>query len=236
MKKKLIALIFMVFTYSTTQTRTMDPDLQFVDQIVLTGSIQFPRAIECVPDIRIYYAGNKLKGERDDAIKKSIFTIPINKNTTIFYLLVCEHISAHTQDNFKNLVRYLKIEHHTPYKLYRMELVSQAAKNSNPIPTNTRDWRISRVALGKDGRIPDDAIIICYNPKFIESIEPLSAVELPIIKIRSDLLEHIGSQDALDQYSLELIMASLDMDLIHATIQPDLKKNYEKTIVAMITR
>lgn len=235
MKKILFLSIFMAFACALTNTRHMDPDLQFVDQIVMTGSIQFPKNIDEIPDIRIYYAGNKLKGERDNTTKKSVFAIPTNKHASVFYILICEHIQAHTQDDIKNLVHYLKVKPNTPYKLYRIDLVNKPVKHKERGFVYEKEWRISQMTLNADGRIPDYAIIICYNPEFVDTIEALSGVELPSIKIRSDLLAYVGSQEALEQHSVELLMASLDMDLIHATIKPDLKKNYEKTIVAMIT-
>lgn len=232
MKKTILFFLVLLSLPAPVFARPKDPDIQFLDQTIIMGTIQFPYTMDEVPPIRIYYAGNKIRGEADHDLKKSTFVLPTDRHCKTYYLLICEHVIPHTQEN---LVQYLKVRSQSPYKLFVLQLVDKPAKDPKKPYIREQEWKITKAVLGKESRIPDYAIIICYNPDFIEGLESKSAYQLPIIKIRPDVLTIAGSEDALQQFSIQLLLGSLDNDLIHATIKPDLKTHYQNTVVAMMT-
>jgi len=233
MKKILFNIVLLVTNYGVSWAPSLDPDTQFLDQTVIMGSIQFPTAITEVPHVRIYYAGNKIRSEIDHYLRRAIFSLPTNRTCKTFYLVICEHIQPHTQE--ENLVRYLKIKPNTPYKMYRLDLIQVPSKDPKRPHAYEREWQIREVRVATDGRIPDYAIIVCYNPDFIGELEVSSHLELPVIKIRPDILTIVGSQEAFQLVSLQALLSSLENDLIHAWATSDVKQNYQKTIIAMIT-
>ncbi len=232
MKKFLYSLLGCGALVAGLVVHAVDPDLQFLDQTIIMGSIQFPRTLENVPPIRIYYAGNKIKGEADHHLSRATFTIPTDRNCTRFYLVISENVQPHTEEN---LVKFLKIKPNTSYKFYRLDLVNVPSKDPKRPYASDREWQIMPMRVNEHGRLPDYGIIICYNPDFVEGLETGSSLELPTIKIRPDILTLAGSEDALQQLSIEVLLSSIENDLIHASVKSDVKQNYQKTIVAMIT-
>ncbi len=137
-----------------------------------------------------------------------------------------------------NTVNYLKINPAEPYKFYAIELVlipeqkddsSEAKSNS----TMVYKWLIKEIELPQNGRLPDDTIIVCYEPQFVERLDGGSSFEFPKIILKSDLLSAVGSEEKLHQESAKMLISALDLDAIHANIRQEVKQfAHPKTIVA----
>ena len=196
------------------------------------GSIQFPHSLETIPDLRIYCGGHKIACENGKNNRTS-FAIRGERQRTTFYLLITKTIAYDTIE--KNTIRHLTISPSQPYKFYRLTLYAQEPSLFDEAPKNqkpTYTWNIQEQRLPFKNRIPDDAIIICYNPEYVDSIEGGNAIELPTIHIKSDIVDLVGSENMLHEKSVELLLSSLDHDALHATIKQELKHD-QKTIIAV---
>jgi len=227
------------------------PTCDFYDRLLLMGTVQYPTGIERVPILRVYCGGNKIKCEINNENKKLTFTIPGYRNQSCFYLLITEMIEFVSENN---VVLYLKIPTNFAYKLYELQVVrDEPTKGELPEGTNNTGkseqqkaiyrWKsIKEIRLADNGRIPDNAIILCDNPEHIfgikggvAGVEGGTAYELPTIVMRDDLLELAGSEKKLHELSNRLVLASLDYDTIHASVPQMINQKTAKTIVALTT-
>lgn len=229
--KKLIALvspILVVLTIAQTQPA-------YAAKTLFMGAIQFPKSLFTMPDLRIYYGGNIIKYEKNLGNNSISFSFPDDKRRTEFYVLVTETIKFSAIDN---TIEYIKIPTNQAYKFYTLNLIK--TENNDPTPEQlkskqdlaTYTWTIAETAL-KNGRIPDDAIIVCYTPQYVKSVEGGSAIALPKIIIKDNVLELAGSEDKFMDSSIALLLSSLDTDAIHANIHQEVKQDYQhkRTIV-----
>ena len=201
---------------------------------LFTGIIQFPLDIMDLPNIRIYYAGHKITTEMDDHAKKVIFTIPEIKERSFFYLLFVTNIECCTHEN---TVPFLKLKKNQPYKFYSLQRIQNPKNKRKRTDLNQTEytWIVKELSLTlPDGRIPDDTIIIYYNPSYIQAVEGGAAIEFPKIFIKPDILSFVGGQQKLEHMSNTWFLAALNTDLIHDSLQPEVViKNQPKTILAM---
>src|SRR5581483_3730006 len=140
---------------------------------------------------------------------------------TQFTLLITPSFRFVTQDN---TVLYRALEHGQPYKFYVLTLKEKVIHpenvvllgNSSKEPTSHYYWDVKEIPLSTyQARIPDDSIVICYNPDFVDAISGGNAVEFPSIKIKRNILNLVGSEAKLHENSIELVLASLDHDMLH---------------------
>lgn len=214
----------------------------FAIKTFFRGTIQFPHTMSAIPNIRIYSSGYKIKSET--TAHGLTFDVPEEKNRKKFNILVTEKIQFQTEDD-TNTIQYLKIDEGQKYKFYTVYLI----KNDDDIhfdtvsdkKTNKKalipcyEWDIEEHALElANGRIPDDAIIICFNPSYIDHLEGGNALEFPRIVIKKNVVQLAGSEDNLLDASTTLLLSSLDTDTIHANIRQEIKNDYQKTRITMI--
>lgn len=192
-----------------------------IEKKVMVGSIQFPKAVEHLEGIRIWCGGKKIKSETDPEGKKVTFSLTTNKYQNYFYLLITEHPGSQTAED--NTIQYLKSHPQHAYKFYSLELLADGT------------WRIRELKISLEtGRIPDDTIIVYYNPEYIEKVQGGNHIELPKIFLKNDIIALAGSQDRLRDESIELLLSSLDFDTLHDTIKQTVKQDISlKTIVAL---
>ena len=242
MKKpiKIVSLIFGIFAIGL-----FSPANSYFEALFI-GTIQFPNTIKKVPNIRVYCSGHIIKTETDDDSKKLTFSIPESKNKKRFSLLITEGIQFETEEN---TVKYLKIDPSLQeYKFYQFELVKKNAEQNGESKDKTKSiknheqpenhnadyhWVIEEDHLAlEDGRIPDDTVIICYKPSYIEGLQGGTKLEFPHIRIKNNILQLAGSEDQLHDTSITLLLSSLDYDTIHRSIRQEIKQDYQKTLIA----
>ena len=234
---------------STTSTapyaRPSEPRDYFCpNKTLIWGSIQFPKTVAIVPDIRIYYSGQRIKCETNHDLKRVTYAIPDIAHKSQFKILITDNLEFAAE---YNVIKYLKVRENAPYKFYQVELAQ-----SNPIlcslepqpehatncPDNKTAWHIReyRNALDK-GRIPDDTVIICCKSSYIDHLETSNAAALPTIKIRPDIIQVAGSEKQLHEIADELIISLLDYDTIHAAMhQEEIRPSTNpKTVLAITT-
>ena len=205
---------------------------------LFVGTMQFPQTLENVPPIRIYYAGRKIPTHINQDGKRITFTIPEAKRRSFFYLYIAPQFDFCCTSNN---IEYLKQTPSIAYKLYALELIttptSGAAHTRDHHKNNqiTQQWSVKEITLfDPTGKIPDDAIIICFDPAYIQSLEGGNAIEFPKIMIRDDITKLAGSEEKLHELSTRWLLAALNTDAIHDTIAPCVKQQqaHSKTIIA----
>lgn len=197
--------ILVAFSLSTMHSSA------FVTMKSWIGTIQFPFSVNVVPDLRIYDSGTIVKTEINYNNKCISFSLPKNGYQKHFYILIVE------ADNlYQPAIEHLNIDPKKPYKLYSIECIEQ--KNG------LCKWSIKRQAL-PSGRVPDTAMIICYDPAYVDQLVGGTNVELPRIIIKEDILNLVGSEDALHSRSHELLLACLGTDAIHQPIALSVKRD-----------
>ena len=211
----------------------------FGEKSLFIGNIVFPSTLEMIPNIRVYYAGRKIVCETDDYGKKVTFSIPENKQRTFFFMLITPETEFCSHEN---TVPFLMLKKNAPYKFYVMELVQIEApkkKNrpwANPFEKNMEyTWVIKQLDLQlPDGRIPDETIIVRFNPDYVQALEGGNNIEFPKIIIRPDIIKLVGSETKLHELSNRWFLAALNTDTIHDTAPAEVRMHpHSKTILAM---
>lgn len=205
------------------------------------GTIQFPQTMSSIPNIRVYSGGYKIKSET--TAHGLTFEVPEEKHRRKFNILITEKVQFQTEAD-TNTIQYLKIADGQKYKYYTVVLmkndddihfdaIADAKNKKKTIPQF--EWDIEEHALDlANGRIPDDAIIICFNPSYVDHLEGGNALELPKVVIKKNIIQLAGSEDNLLDASATLMLSSLDTDTIHANIRQEVKNDYQKTRITMI--
>lgn len=214
--------------------------LSFIEKTVFSGTIQFPLTLKKVPDVRVYCAGRKISGELDHETKKVSFAISDYRQRTFFYMVIvnAKNMSYELTAPKTNTIEYLKINPTEPYKFYAIELVLIPEEKTDNVEqknnaTMVYKWLIKEIELPQNGRLPDDTIIVCYEPTFVERLDGGSSFEFPKIIVKPDVLKITGSEEKLHQESAKILISALDLDTIHANIRQEVKQfAHPKTIVA----
>ncbi|MFI5333038.1 MAG: hypothetical protein ACHQVS_02965 [Candidatus Babeliales bacterium] len=195
------------------------------------GSIQFPRDLEELPVMRVYHCGHKIKCEAHNTNKYMSFAIPGDRQRFYFDIIITPKISYKVHE--LNTIKYLTIPQEQAYTWYRILLVKKAMIEGNK-GQSPYGWEIHKLFFGhgSDRRIPDDAIIICYDPNLVEDLTGGNAIDLPTITIKSNVVDLVGSEHSLHEKSIELLLASLDVNALHSTIEQELHHG-QKTVLAM---
>lgn len=211
--------------------------------MLFSGSIQFPHSLTNVPNLRIYQGGKKINtSEIDTKRKRLFFSISEQRYQTQFTLLITESFHFKTEEN---AVQYLKISPEQPYKFFVLNLKERLIQSESNLslsnqlkePQTYYYWDIKQMNLPfEDGRIPDTTIIVCYNPEYISHLKGGNIVELPTLYIKPNILNIVGSESKLHEQSVELLLASLDYDMMHVAPKQNIKPDYQaKTILAITT-
>jgi hypothetical protein len=226
---------------------SLTPACHGYTKAVLMGTIKFPKDITSIDPIRIYCQGMIIPTETNNSTKTISFTLPFEeKRKTTFNLLITENIAYERAE--ENTIRYLKISPHQSHKFYALELIKDNNQKIDDFTFahNAKDekkknqevtyhWRIDEQKIEGSGRIPDDTIIVYYKPEYVDKLEDGNSVELPYIIIKDDIVKLAGSEANLHEKSTSLLLSSLDLDALHAPIHQEVKQEYQRSRVTMIT-
>jgi len=221
MKKPYTFLLSLIFAPLTTAS-TPQANL-------IMGTIQFPNTVQKVPTPRIYYGGRIVLRESYNDTKTVTFSIPKSKYTNSFYMLITESIGCQTRQD--NIIDYLKISPEKKHKLYGLRLL----ENQTDKDSENYHWDIIKIQIDPTGRIPDNTIIICLPAKYIDQITGGNALELPTIKIKSNIIDLAGSEEKFNEATIALLLASLDSDTIHTPVEQAVKHVNKHTLIAQRT-
>jgi len=230
MKHLQIALTLAIFSHMF-----IGAPVYAVAQRLFTGTIQFPKQIAQVPGVRVYHAGRKITTTTNDNAKSVSFSLPETK--TIFYLVISPQIEFVSEEN---IVKYLTLHSKVPVKFFVLELLAQdIAGGSNQFrlasidKTHTSPWHIKEITPPtSNARIPDDAIIVCLDPAWVDRIEGNTAYDIKAI-IKNDIISQVGSEAKLHEVAAQWLLAALNTDTIHGSIDQEIcTTSQPKTVVA----
>lgn len=217
---------------------------------LLFGAIQFPSSVTTIPSVRVYYGGHKIKTTAQNDTKQIIFSVPKGTHQDSFYLLITEALdfscvkNKNTINMPTNTVNYLKVPSTQPYRLFEVKrcqapLTFPADKASCSVQQSSKvaapAWHVSQMALTTpDLRISDMTIVVCYNPDYVESIQPIvGTFALPTIVLKPDVIELAGGSEAkLHERSNAVLLASIDIDTIHAPLNEAIKQDQNRALIA----
>lgn len=192
---------------------------------LMLGTIQFPKTLETIPNLRIYHSGKIISGKVDSSNKTVSFSIPKYSSSQIRYsLIITESIEFASpkpgvrSDGPGNIIEYIKVPDGNDYKLYTLLLVPRFSDEPGTQSKPSYNWRILQDRTRLNNKIPDDAIIVLLDPNWIENVQGENAIELPTIKIRSDVVELSGSAQNFYDKSTQLLLAAIDSDTMHDPI------------------
>jgi len=228
-------LRFILFVLiSMISSQTLCWDMYSLDKNLFVGNIIFPQNVKNVPQIFLYQRGLKLQAETDNASKKIQFTITEEKKYNKFHFLITQYVHPKIENN---TVQCLQIGKKQDYKLYKLELVEihDPQKSSTKKGSDFCHWEIKEKKIGPEKIIPDDTLIILFNPAYVEKVEGGNNFELRKICIKSDLLKLAGSEEKLHDEVNELLMASLDLNILHTKPTAEIKPDYKKKLVVAMS-
>ena len=186
MSKKALRLAIIICIVSFSQ-KLLCWDMYSFDKNLFVGNIIFPQNIKTIPQISLYRRGLKIKPETDKASNKIQFTISDDKACNQFYILITRNVKAKIEDN---TVHNLTVNPNQDYKFYRIQMIQIGGAPRHPLTEKSKDekeefaWRISELPINKNGIIPDDTLIIIFNPDYIEHLDGGNDLELPKIFIK----------------------------------------------------
>jgi len=202
---------------------------------LMMGTIQFPyetNTISGMPHVRVYCGGRKVKCDTDKESKKITFTVPRERGQDVFYLLVTTDISHEAvaqPGTSPNLISHLCVNPDCTYKLFELKIqeVDAATKARNEQASCA--WQITEIFLPDNKRVPDNAIIVYYDPACIDKPNGGRTLELPTIRVKNDSM----TGRKLYDYSNELLLSALDRDALHAPAQEQqVKFEYGRALIA----
>lgn len=229
---------FLIFYSNLSFSDSVNSNLYSLDKNVFVGSIEFPNSVKNIPEVSIYKDGLKIKAETESYSKKIRFTISADKCVRTFYLLLAKEINPEIE---KNTVKYLKIDVSENYKFYELTIFPSVQSSVNPLTKKEElrenlIWRIQEKKLNDNGVMPDDTLIIIFNPFYVEKLEGGNNLELPKIIIKKDVIQLAGSEKKLERESNELLLTSLDLNILHIDPAATIKhENGKKLTIAMST-
>ncbi len=225
-KKHTTFLALLILTYLTSHTNPPATPL-------ILGTFQFPQTIMSVPVPRIYHMGKTIPCEVHEGTKKVTFDLPKQKDTHRFSLVITESIRYELKKNDfldQQTVDYIYIPAGKPYKYYELKLTHVKKENED---SKKLGWKIKEKQLAfNTHRIPDEAIVVLYSPEYIEGLSGGTGLELPIIAIKSDVVDLAGSAENLYESSIKLQLASLNSDTIHLPLKHVIKQLGQRTLIA----
>ncbi|KKP29746.1 MAG: hypothetical protein UR12_C0003G0020 [candidate division TM6 bacterium GW2011_GWF2_30_66] len=235
MNKNIFNFLFalLILTVSGNFLNALNWDIYSIDKNIFVGNIIFPKNIKDLPQISLYRRGIKIKTENETSNKKIQFTLSEDKSYKKFYLLITKSITPDIDDN---TVKCLKIDPKQAYKFYELTIYTNQELTINPINNlkeikDVYSWNIQNMKLNSYGIIPDDTLIMIFNPDYIESIEPGTSLELPKIIIKKNILQLAGSEKKLSDETNELLLSCLDLNIIHTNPASEVKPEYKKKLI-----
>jgi hypothetical protein len=224
MKKNLFLLsvlpILTLLTSAFLEARTL-----------MIGTIKLPHALASLPTApRIYHNGKIIKCAPTRENDAFAFQIPRMDQQFRFNIVITESIEfeindAKIKDSQQNTISYLKIPDGQKYKMYTLLLVPQFS-NSGPLKATTLQyqWKIRPDSLmGHTRQIPDDALIICYDPAWVDSLVGENSFDLPTIKLRDDIVSNKSFK--FHEKSSTILLNAMNSDTWHEASSLDPMKH-----------
>lgn len=223
-------LLNLIITYTHSIAIAID------NPTMLSIAIQFPKTLKKTPDVYACKLGCRIELDNDKNGNKISFNFLENRDKAHFWLLIISEVPEFKMVS-SGTVDYLRVEPTQNYKFYSLSLELKTPSNrSNRIQQPEYTWIINECEIpDKQGRLPEDTLIIAYNPHFVDHLAGGSSTELPTIFIRNDILILNGTEDQFYEKSIEILLSSIDYNAIHATIEKEVRYDLNSKIVRTVT-
>ena len=224
--KKIISLFAFTLLSLTTQqllTHTKQEAYSYILKVRLARNMKLS---EPIPG---FYKGKPLELGADCAI------IPESNKVSTFSIIITPEVTHEAEGNN---IRYLRRKEEMPFAWYDLTLRTQTQDEDTEKITI---WDIKKLESDEAPvQIPEHAIVIYYNPDFIEKLEDMNRTEtcktidlasrviaLPAIVIRSDI-----DEEELNQACIEALLASLEPRTLHQKSSVATKRE-QRTIISL---
>ena len=181
---------------------------------LMMGAIQFPHELSTAPSIRVYCGGRKITCQTDKESNTITFNVPRERKQNVFHILITPGVSFEMVQ--AGIIGHMSVRAQQAYKLFACTLTENATTTTDPSAEQAVSWNVENVNLPENGRVPDNAVIVYYDPECIAKPHGGNNLELPTIEIKKDVLNIVGSETKLYEISNELLLAALNNDAFHA--------------------
>lgn len=207
-------------------------------QTVYMGTIQWPSELKKTPSLRLYHAGHQLACEVNNETRQITFAVPESRDIPVMCIIVTEpkNIKLHMAED--NTISHLELKKDAPYKCLQLTRVSHEFPSASSAAeltkslANAESWTVEQRTLRADNLIPDNAIILCCSPEFLNCSSGGNSFELPTLFVSKDIVKKLGSESAVHEKADTLLLSCLDLDTLHTKLTYDVKQEREKMLVA----
>lgn len=208
-------------------------------QTVYMGTIQWPSELKKTPTLRMYHAGHQLACEVNNETRQITFAVPESRDIPVLCIIVTEpkNIKLHMAED--NTISHLELKKDTAYKClqltrvtHELPAVANSAADVAKSLASSESWTVEQRTLRTDNLIPDNAIILCCNPEFMNCSSGGNSFELPTLVVSKDIVKKLGSETAVHEKADTLLLSCLDLDTLHTKLTYDVKQEREKMLVA----
>lgn len=223
-------LLNLIIAYTHIMAITID------NPTMLSIAIQFPKILKKTPDVYACKSGIRISPDCDKNGNTISFNFLESRDQTHFWLLIIPEVPEFKMVS-SGTVDYLRIEPTQNYKFYSLSLeLKTTPSRSNRVQQPDYTWTINECEIpDKNGRLPEETLIIVYNPDFVDHLAGGSSTELPTIVIRNDILVLNGTEDQFYEKSIEILLSSIDYNAIHAAIEKEVRYDLNSKTIRTIT-
>ena len=186
-------------------------------QSLIMGTIQFPRDLPSIPGIRIYHSGKIINATPDHENKTLTFSLPRYGQQFKYTILVTRSLDfATTKSDLGTMIDFMRLAAGQDYKMFTLLLVPKCKEPHEREAKLSYTWRIKQdLILNREHKIPDDAIVICLDPQWVDTMSGTSELELPTLFIKSNLEQICGSQSIFYDQLAQIVLTAMDSDIYH---------------------
>jgi hypothetical protein len=179
--------------------------------------IIFPTALKNIPTLYGYYKGYKVEFDKDYCI------IPEDEVYTYFPIIITQEVNHELSGNN---IRYLARIPEKPCRLFHVSF-------------KDKQWSVEEEDTKKlPIKIPENALVLLLNPDHVDALQEVKTAEntsenvlnLPSIHIKPTVTEQ-----ELNATSIYTLLAGLDSNAIHTSIDKKLKKERSTVVLSMRT-
>jgi hypothetical protein len=187
---------------------------------IRTGAIEFPLTLQRIPNVEIFYEGQKIKVEIET--NKLVFNIPMSRMQWRFFILFVENADYVLKSSdgltVQNTVDYQIVQSGIPYRVFELQ-------------TQGDQWLIAERLLPDNGRIPDSTIIVYFPPNYIDTVTGGNRLELPHVLIKDNIVELAGGEELLQEKADELSLATIDTAMLHMPMKETVRLAGNRVLV-----
>lgn len=215
-----------VYAILTALTIACAWHIQTDARATIDGTISFPDTVTTPPIIRLYHCGRKLVSEqRGNTVT---FSIRKEQNVKQMFLLIASRISPigarRNETPLVNTVDHLAVPENLSYKFYSLVLEEK-----------TGHWAVAGTrALNTERQIPDNTIIVLWDPNTIASVSGETATDSLRITCRDDIISFFGSEQKLQECAAKIQLEAINSDLFHETPTETVKLVVDKCRVLRV--